>query len=135
MTDKLRAAAEMALEALEAEIEFPKTGPALTMMKDSVEALRQALAEPPNSTTNVVEPEPVVWGMQNSFGQITDVITPDEHDRVEGAYTVPLYTAPPKREWQGLTDEEVDNLLGNMSLGSVDEDVRLIEAKLKEKNT
>ena len=42
--------------------------------------------------------------------------------------------AAPKREWVGLTDEEIDDLLGNMSLGSVDEDVRLIEAKLKEKN-
>jgi hypothetical protein len=39
-----------------------------------------------------------------------------------------------KTIWVGLTDEEVDDLLGNMSLGSVDEDVRLIEAKLKEKN-
>jgi hypothetical protein len=47
----------------------------------------------------------------------------------------PLYTAPPKREWVGLTDEEVDALLWKMSLGAVDEDVRTIEAKLKEKNT
>ena len=23
-------------------------------------------------------------------------------------HTVPLYTAPPKREWVGLTDEEID---------------------------
>jgi hypothetical protein len=55
MTDKLRAAAEMALEALESEIEFPKTGPALTMMKDSVEALRQALAEPDVRKNRITE--------------------------------------------------------------------------------
>ena len=38
-------------------------------------------------------------------------------------------------EWVGLTDEEVDALLWKLSLGAVDEDVRTIEAKLKEKNT
>ena len=42
---------------------------------------------------------------------------------------------PPARDWVGLTDEEIDDLLVNMSLGSVDEDVKLIEAKLREKNT
>lgn len=39
----------------------------------------------------------------------------------------------PKREWQGLTDEEIDtwNIVGHESLR---EFVRAIEAKLKEKN-
>jgi hypothetical protein len=70
--------------------------------QEGVEAgLRQALAEPPNSATDVVESEPVAWGMQNADGQITDVITPEEHDRVEGAYTIPLYTAPPKEKNHG----------------------------------
>jgi hypothetical protein len=40
-----------------------------------------------------------------------------------------------KEEWVGLTDEEVSALLWKLSLGAVDEDVRTIEAKLKEKNT
>lgn len=39
-----------------------------------------------------------------------------------------------RRGWVGLTDEEVDALLWKLSLGAVDEDVRTIEAKLKEKN-
>jgi hypothetical protein len=49
----------------------------------------------------------------------------------------PLYTAPPQREWQGLTDEEVMSLLpGAVRLppGWADT-VRAIEAKLREKNT
>jgi hypothetical protein len=39
----------------------------------------------------------------------------------------------PKREWQGLTDEEIDtwNIVGHESLRDF---VRAIEAKLKEKN-
>jgi len=45
-----------------------------------------------------------------------------------------FYTALPKREWVGLTDEEIDtwNIVGHESLR---EFVRAIEAKLKEKNT
>ena len=40
----------------------------------------------------------------------------------------------PKREWVGLTDDEIDtwNIVGHESLR---EFVRAIEAKLKEKNT
>jgi hypothetical protein len=28
----------------------------------------------------------------------------------QGVFTVPLYTAPPKKEWVGLTDEEAREL-------------------------
>jgi hypothetical protein len=50
---------------------------------------------------------------------------------------VPLYTAPPQREWQGLTDEEIMSLLpGAVRLppGWV-ETVRAIEEALRRKNT
>ena len=61
-----------------------------------------------------------------------------------------LYTAPPQREWQGLTDEEVKAAwsqlwydLGNGKFAASDDPARHttimfakeIEAKLKEKNT
>ncbi len=46
--------------------------------------------------------KPVAWGYRYSDGNIYDVICPEEHDRLEGMYTVPLYTAP--RE---LSDEDV----------------------------
>jgi hypothetical protein len=43
---------------------------------------------------------------------------------------IPLYTAPPKREWVGLTDEEI------VACGWCDlRFARAIEAKLKERNT
>jgi hypothetical protein len=51
----------------------------------------------------------------------------------------PLYTALPQREWQGLTDEEVENEVARI-LVTLTEDIwpialsRAIEAKLKEKN-
>ena len=54
--------------------------------------------------------------------------------------SVPLYTAPPKREWQGLTDDEIDTAWRvadyTESYGKFRITVaRAIEAKLKEKNT
>ena len=46
----------------------------------------------------------------------------------------PLYLSPPKREWVGLTDEEIYKIL-NMKTGDAVKIARAIEAKLKEKNT
>jgi hypothetical protein len=39
-----------------------------------------------------------------------------------------------KKEWVGLTDEEIDELLDGMSLGCCARDVRIVQEKLKEKN-
>jgi hypothetical protein len=47
--------------------------------------------------------EPVAWGMEQPDGEILDVISPEEHARLEGGYTVPLYR---QRTWVGLTKEE-----------------------------
>jgi hypothetical protein len=42
------------------------------------------------------EQEPVAWGMPSAGGGfIVDCITPEEHARIEGGYTIPLYTTPP----------------------------------------
>ncbi len=51
-------------------------------------------------------------------------------------HTIPLYTAPSRKEWVGLTDEEILQTLG----GKTGDEyffkfVRAVEAKLKEKNT
>jgi hypothetical protein len=45
---------------------------------------------------------------------------------------VPLYTAPPQREWQGLTEEEIKDILdcGRPDLVNI----KKAEQKLKEKN-
>jgi hypothetical protein len=45
---------------------------------------------------------------------------------------VPLYTAPPKREWVGLTEHEIWEC---QKPGLSDDVYKLIEAKLKERNT
>lgn len=50
----------------------------------------------------------------------------------------PLYTTPPKCEWVGLTDEEIQTVVNKVASGEYqysDTFARAIEAKLKEKNT
>ena len=85
-----------------------------TLENNLIKMLRARLAQP--------EPEPVAW----------------MHDQKVG-FNVPLYTAPPQREWQGLTDEEIMEMLDYGQYGRVPEYARnfvdAIEAKLKEKNT
>ena len=64
------------------------------------------------------------WYQSSKFDEEGNLIGPNPDD-------IPLYTAPPKREWVGLTDEDMEALFLN-------EDgvrfARYIEAKLKEKN-
>ena len=98
------------------------------------------------SGTDITQPEqePVAWGMQRKDGVIIDVICPEEHSREPGDYTIPLYTAQPKREWVGLTEEETKEISLNLPIkwtghlqgaSSIYDFARAIEAKLKEENT
>jgi hypothetical protein len=73
----------------------------------------------------------------------------DEYGYVEGEMKrymeeqggwFPVYTAPPQREWVGLTEEEVSKLIDieigfNSCCGWEEEYTRAVEAKLREKNT
>jgi hypothetical protein len=43
-------------------------------------------------------------------------------------------SAPPRKEWVGLTDDEIDQIAAEVCFGYIDV-ARAIEAKLKEKNT
>ena len=49
----------------------------------------------------------VAWGMPRPDGTIIDAIDPDEHERKEGSYTVPLYTA----QQAPHTEAEVQELM------------------------
>ena len=81
-------------------------------------ALHQALAQP--------EQEPVGW-----FIYVVDSDTwVQDYSNMIGQ---PLYTAPPKREWVGLTGREIELVL-LMSGYTAENFARAIEAKLKEKN-
>jgi hypothetical protein len=127
MTD-LRKAAEMALEALTRAHPISNSGKHLYAHSEAMAALSQALAESANSTTGFVEPkvssqteqEPVAWVIEGGeVDYYVDVVA-----KIKPG--TPLYTAPPKQEWDGPTDEEYENFC---SL------IQREEAKLKEKNT
>jgi hypothetical protein len=68
--------------------------------------------------------EPVVYGVLDEYPFSNEPGWPD---------SVPLYTAPPQREWQGLTDEEIKDILdcGRSNLVNI----KKAEQKLKEKNS
>ena len=75
------------------------------------------------------EQEPVAWADKVDIDR-------DGHDlwvsRQEPAKDgVPLYTAPIKKEWVELSDEEMDELVHRFARYEL---IRAVEAKLKEKN-
>ena len=73
------------------------------ILSAEVERLREALAQP--------EAEPVAWAVQACSkmwrGEFAEIDAKAEANRIGGtcvAYA--LYTSPPQREWQSLTDED-----------------------------
>ncbi len=54
-----------------------------------------------------MENKPIAWVVFDSLGDEDDFFFEEPNDLPEGYTYAPLYTAPPQREWQGLTDEEI----------------------------
>jgi hypothetical protein len=84
------------------------------------------------------EQEPVAW-MYEIFGDTVLTSNAKKIDLVlaNGKTVTPLYTAPPKREWVSLTDEDVGVFKRDYQSGEIGSFVALtsaIEAKLKELN-
>lgn len=100
--------------------------PHFELYNEAIETLRARLSQP--------ESEPVAWTVG---GLITD-FSRDFSAYKTKTYTRPLYTAPPQREWQGLTDDEYELMaekrVTNYFFNTLDY-AHAIEAKLKEKNT
>jgi hypothetical protein len=77
------------------------------------------------------EQEPVAW-LKTMYSGTRPML---EVDHLRKDTSTPVYTHPPRREWQGLTDEIIDSVWpspeGTNSIRAV---AYAIEAKLKEKN-
>jgi hypothetical protein len=122
MSDKLREAAKAALEEL-----ITSESNAWNVIND----LEAALAEPIVQESLSVA-EPVAWMSDSDVGFYKEEF---------GNYPcVPLYAAPPRREWVGLTAKEIDEIekvvIGFNSLSGWENEFGLaIETKLKEKNS
>jgi len=103
---------------------------------DALAALEAALVEPTvkNSLT-VAEQEPVAWTtMPEAEDWCFVSSSKDPTGKLEGKW-FPLYAAPPRREWVGLTDEEINAIeFPQSGTATMRDFVRIIEAKLREKN-
>jgi len=129
-----REAMKQALEALESD---PISHAGLVSRKQAITALRQALEteqEPVAWITDGGKGE-LWWYQSSKFDEEGNLIGPNPDD-------IPLYTSPPKREWVGLTNEEIHDLIylsqkidaSNSPWFDCLGFYRAIEAKLKERN-
>ena len=116
-------ALKLALEALEKP--SWSHAAAFANIKEAITVLRQAIAE-------AEKQEPVAW--VECDGELV-------WNNREAAIGRNLYTAPPQREWQGLTEKEQDAVFKTFSRSDaykkdfLNRIASSIEAKLKEKNT
>ncbi len=88
------------------------------------------MVENKNAKTPADNGKPVAWITRGKLTMIrADAVMLDDT-------SLPLYIAPPKREWVGLTDGEIDILSCEMVKGdkSVNWLCKVLEAKLKDKN-
>jgi hypothetical protein len=136
-------AMKQALEALRC-IESPLHVWEINKLAGAMNALRQAIefAEMVEKGTKAWADTPDNWvddlrgGVEAVAWMWKDGTLTSDPDFADGTWT-PLFTAPPKREWVGLTDEEIQVVVNKVASGEYqysDTFARAIEAKLKEKN-
>ena len=131
MTDKLRAAAQAAYKAM---IAAELSDGSKREWDAAVAGLREALAEQTvKESLTVAEQKPVAWTtMPEAEDWCFVASSKDPTGKLEGKW-FPLYTAPPRREWIGLTDADFEkekfvdyNFMAGASFA---------EVKLREKNS
>ena len=130
-------AMQMALEALEnaGEAVYARGGiAAVGSLNIAAQALRQALETEPFEYWTAVEG----WVKIDEVREHFDSVGCGTIYKSAGDGRSPLYTAPQKKEWVGLTDEEIKELVGPWGGTPIKGYTRKlfdqIEAKLREKN-
>ena len=100
----------------------------------AIEALQKALAQSDSK-------EPVAWAVGRKVATCDEVFA--EIWRRGGEEVTPLYTAPPRNPWVGLTDDEIHKIINDCTPDQAEQEelndfaraVRFAETKLKDKNT
>lgn len=148
MTSQEREAMEMALDALEhlqTDIEWQYKSPTRAMLRKVEKALRAALAteqEPVTKMREMLEVQgqdgtwnydPYFHGMYNGMEFMLAMVESREPVFRSSPVKWLGYTAPPQREFIGLTDQDVKDIV--FVERSWSDAVRKVEAKLREKNT
>jgi hypothetical protein len=136
----LQQAAQQALEALEGELWLMLDKPEdeqyrvkYAYLLTVITALRTALEQ---------QAEPVAWAVQACSkmwrGEFAEIDAKAEAKRIGGtcvAYA--LYTSPPQREWQSLTDEDWEKVVNrkNTVLDTFEQGATWAAYKLERRNT
>ena len=81
-----------------------------------------------------VEQEPVAWTVRDYVDGFRYVSSTENPSGTIAGLSEPLYTAPPRKEWVGLTDEEIAQTVGSPLDEVYLADFRRVIAKLKESN-
>jgi len=117
-------------------------GRAMRWHNKLLELRKQVALDGLAETSREIEQEPVAWwnGQGYNFGaDDEDFIYPatrQNHIKAGSPadyWSIPLYTAPPKREWVDLDDNDIQDT--EHFCGDVFEFARAIGAKLRERNT
>ena len=153
-------AMKQALEALEIEDSACRHEKEMTPehIASSITVLRQAIEQAEQQThtdhpmrhwdrtcpacvAEAEKQEPVAWMYIEPDNKFKTVHIDDcDYSQFPNDEWFPVYTAPPKREWVGLTDEEIQQVVYDLgTIGDLSHDefdiARAVIAKLKEKNT
>jgi hypothetical protein len=121
---------EEAQQVLDA-VEYP--GPSwFEARKPAAELLRAKLSEYPENFIDALkfhtamqelEPEPVAWLCRQPDGMLADTVLSDKTCKL----CFPVYTAPPQREWVGLTAQDLADVGPENYIGAIWADGRLRE--------
>lgn len=123
---------KLALEALELHgKQYPHMVKGYCL--DAITAIKKALAEPEQAPMIWIKPKELLVMKGNAYAgaknwRVNLGLEPEEDD-------VPLYTEPQQRTWVDLTDKEIEIIYERCSVWDKFKYERMLEAKLKEKNT
>ena len=148
LRDKAMDALKAALEQHEKDVEWMKQRHAnwrlqKELAEQTQERDRQQREYEESRSAALAEPEqePVAWACIKNGELQTELVGTEadvdfwcasDEPEMEGMVKGTLYTHPPRREWRGLTEEEIGRVAGDtLDAWSC---ARAIEAALKEKN-
>ena len=128
-------ALRLALEAL--ELAHPRFGIATEKHKQTITAIKQALAAPVQEPVGWISNkdfEPIRIRIMQEAYELADSNNPEGYNAIKVMCGDVQKMLSPQRTWVGLTDEEIQECLQGLPTQTIDVYARRIEAKLKQKN-
>jgi len=128
-------ALRMALDAL--ELAHPRFGIATEKHKQTITAIKQALAAPVQEPVGWISNkdfEPIRIRIMQEAYELADSNNPEGYNAIKVMCGDVQKMLSPQRTWVSLTDEEIQECLQGLPTQTIDVYARRIDAKLKQKN-